>query len=127
MGELSALNLTGAHTHQHSERQYTAVTFTAFIVHIILSEHRFVEQLQNYLMQVSNLGYDYLDNDGSPFPSEYYGQRDDHGTGCAGEIAMVKNNNVCGVGVAYQSSITGEHILLTVLLNTVIVQVVIML
>ena len=79
-------------------------------------------------MQVSNLGYDYLDNDDSPFPSENNGERDDHGTGCAGEIAMVKNNGVCGVGVAYQSSITGEHILLlTVLLNTVIVQVVIML
>ena len=69
----------------------------------------YLQLSRNYLIQVGNLGYDYVDNDSSPFPAESSGQRDDHGTGCAGEIAMVKNNNVCGVGVAYHSSITGEH------------------
>jgi len=33
---------------------------------------------------------------------------EDHGTNCAGEIAMIKDNNICGVGVAYQSTITGS-------------------
>jgi len=62
----------------------------------------------SFSTQVISLGYDYLDDDPDPFPSVVFGQRHDHGTGCAGEIAMVKNNNVCGVGVAYHSSITGE-------------------
>ena len=62
------------------------------------------------ILQVRNLGYDYVDDDSNPFPIESSGQREDHGTSCAGEIAMVKNNGVCGVGVAYQSSITGGHI-----------------
>ena len=30
-----------------------------------------------------------------------------HGTSCAGEIAMVKNNE-CGVGVAYESEVAGR-------------------
>ena len=38
------------------------------------------------------------------------GERDSHGTSCAGIIAMEKNNNVCGVGVAYRARITGEFI-----------------
>ena len=58
-------------------------------------------------VQAASLGYDYADDDSNPFPVELFGQREDHGTSCAGEIAMVKNNGVCGVGVAYQSSITG--------------------
>ena len=28
-----------------------------------------------------------------------------HGTRCAGEIAMISNNGLCGVGVAYNSTI----------------------
>ena len=32
-----------------------------------------------------------------------------HGTRCAGEIAAVANNSVCGVGVAYEASIGGEQ------------------
>lgn len=31
-----------------------------------------------------------------------------HGTRCAGEIAAAKDNNICGVGVAYDSMIAGE-------------------
>ena len=49
-----------------------------------------------------------MDGDKDPFPPGPYGNCvGDHGTCCAGEIAMAKNNDVCGVGVAYQSSITG--------------------
>ena len=31
-----------------------------------------------------------------------------HGTRCAGEIAMVANNKICGVGVAYDAKLGGE-------------------
>ena len=33
-----------------------------------------------------------------------------HGTRCAGEVAAVANNGVCGVGIAYNASI-GETML----------------
>ncbi len=36
------------------------------------------------------------------------GVRDSHGTNVAGTIAMEKGNGVCGVGVAYNSLITGD-------------------
>jgi len=26
-----------------------------------------------------------------------------HGTRCAGEVAMVANNSICGVGIAYET------------------------
>ena len=32
-----------------------------------------------------------------------------HGTRCAGEIAMVANNGICGVGVAPDAGIGGEY------------------
>ena len=31
-----------------------------------------------------------------------------HGTRCAGEVAAVANNDICGVGVAYNAKIGGE-------------------
>ena len=34
--------------------------------------------------------------------------RSQHGTSVAGVIAMVKDNNKCGVGIAYNCTITGE-------------------
>jgi kexin len=36
---------------------------------------------------------------------------DYHGTRCAGEIAAVANNDICGVGVAYGSKVAGLRIL----------------
>ena len=73
--------------------------------HAVIQTHISVLAL---FVQAASLGYDYVDDDSNPFPVESSGQREDHGTSCAGEIAMVKDNGVCGVGVAYQSSITGE-------------------
>lgn len=32
-----------------------------------------------------------------------------HGTRCAGEVAAVANNGVCGVGVAYDAKIGGKR------------------
>ncbi len=54
------------------------------------------------------MDYDYVDDDSNPFP---VGESSDHGTYCAGAIAMVKSNGFCGVGVAYQSTITGMYVL----------------
>ena len=51
--------------------------------------------------------WDFNDNGQLPLPRLY---DDYHGTRCAGEIAAVKND-VCGVGVAYKSQVSGIRIL----------------
>lgn len=62
----------------------------------------------NYLhFQNSANSYDYYDNDDNANPGDSV---DSHGTSCAGEIAMVKSNGYCGVGVAYESQLAGRYI-----------------
>ncbi|GFS18540.1 proprotein convertase subtilisin/kexin type 7 [Elysia marginata] len=60
------------------------------------------------VMMLTNYNYkgswDLNDNDPDPSPS-YVKMSNHHGTRCAGEIAAVANNNVCGVGVAYGASV----------------------
>ncbi|KAG9246517.1 peptidase S8/S53 domain-containing protein [Calycina marina] len=51
--------------------------------------------------------WDFNDNTAEPKPRL---SDDKHGTRCAGEVSAVKNN-VCGVGVAYDSKIAGIRIL----------------
>lgn len=58
----------------------------------------------NYFAQGS---YDFNDHVSTPKPRL---SDDRHGTRCAGEIAAVKNN-VCGVGVAWDSKVAGIRIL----------------
>lgn len=58
----------------------------------------------NYFAEGS---YDFNDNSVEPKPRL---SDDRHGTRCAGEVAAVKNN-VCGVGVAWDSKIAGIRIL----------------
>lgn len=53
------------------------------------------------------LQFDFLDRDSNAFPVSIEGIRESHGTNVAGEVAMEKQNGVCGVGVAYNSFITG--------------------
>lgn len=54
----------------------------------------------------SSASWDFVDNDNDPTPTLYSGDEpDSHGTSCAGEIAMTKDNDKCGVGVAYKSKI----------------------
>ncbi|XP_077569097.1 furin (paired basic amino acid cleaving enzyme) a [Stigmatopora nigra] len=52
-------------------------------------------------------------NDGDPDPQPRYTQLNDnrHGTRCAGEVAAVANNGICGVGVAYNARIGGVRML----------------
>eukprot|EP00731_Ephydatia_muelleri_P010782 Em0005g1368a len=58
--------------------------------------------LKNY---IAPLGWNYLDGTSNPFPGETEGERDSHGTGCAGEVGMTKSNSYCGAGVAYNAGI----------------------
>ncbi|KAK7081334.1 Proprotein convertase subtilisin/kexin type 7 [Halocaridina rubra] len=53
--------------------------------------------------------YDINSDDSDPSPVKN-GERNEHGTRCAGEIAAVANN-VCGVGVAYRANISGIRVL----------------
>uniref|UniRef100_A0A669PKV4 furin n=1 Tax=Phasianus colchicus TaxID=9054 RepID=A0A669PKV4_PHACC len=52
-------------------------------------------------------------NDQDPDPQPRYTQMNDnrHGTRCAGEVAAVANNGICGVGVAYNARIGGVRML----------------
>lgn len=52
--------------------------------------------------------WDFNDNQKLPKPKLV---DDHHGTRCAGEIAAVKNNHYCGIGVAYGSKVSGIRIL----------------
>lgn len=47
-------------------------------------------------------------NDSDPTPDDYSSSEAYHGTSCAGEVAMIKDNGVCGVGVAYSSHVAGK-------------------
>ncbi|KAG6003283.1 hypothetical protein E4U21_002210 [Claviceps maximensis] len=58
----------------------------------------------NYFAEGS---YDFNDHDAVPAPEL---ADDRHGTRCAGEVAAVRND-VCGLGVAYESKIAGIRIL----------------
>ncbi|XP_063781932.1 furin [Pseudophryne corroboree] len=52
-------------------------------------------------------------NDQDPDPQPHYTQLNDnrHGTRCAGEVAAVANNGICGVGIAYNAKIGGVRML----------------
>ncbi|XP_063052653.1 furin (paired basic amino acid cleaving enzyme) b [Engraulis encrasicolus] len=52
-------------------------------------------------------------NDRDPDPQPRYTQLNDnrHGTRCAGEVAAMANNGICGVGMAYNARIGGVRML----------------
>ena len=54
--------------------------------------------------------FDLNSGDSDPSPN-YSKETNHHGTRCAGEIAAVANNGVCGVGVAYGARVSGIRIL----------------
>lgn len=58
-----------------------------------------------------NASFDVNDNDTDPHPRYDPTNENKHGTRCAGEIAMVANNQNCGVGVAFDSKIGGVRLL----------------
>ena len=80
-----------------------APNFVSYIILLIIRSCYIFTLFQN--AEVSN---DFLDEDGDIMPER---SRDNHGTSCAGIIAMAKNNGVCGVGVAYESQIAGKQMI----------------
>ena len=55
------------------------------------------------MLQAPQVAYDFIQNDQDPssgFPS--------HGTSVGGIIGSVKNNDVCGVGIAHEVNLGGE-------------------
>jgi len=55
--------------------------------------------------------YDFSSNDPYPYPRYTDDWFNSHGTRCAGEVAASRDNNVCGVGVAYDSLVAGIRML----------------
>lgn len=55
--------------------------------------------------------FDFSSNDPFPYPRYTDDWFNSHGTRCAGEISAARDNNICGVGVAYDSKIAGIRML----------------
>lgn len=62
----------------------------------------------NYNAQNS---YDFSSNDPYPYPRYTDDWFNSHGTRCAGEISSIRDNKICGVGVAYNSRVAGLRML----------------
>ncbi|XP_035256082.1 neuroendocrine convertase 2-like [Anguilla anguilla] len=62
----------------------------------------------NYNAEAS---FDFSSNDPYPYPRYTDDWFNSHGTRCAGEVSAVANNNICGVGVAYNSKVAGIRML----------------
>ena len=67
-------------------------------------DHENADLKENFSLEGS---YDFNEHKKLPTPALY---DDTHGTRCAGEVGAVKNN-VCGVGIAYESKVAGLRIL----------------
>jgi proprotein convertase subtilisin/kexin type 2 len=55
--------------------------------------------------------FDFSSNDRYPYPRYTDDWFNSHGTRCAGEVAAARDNNICGVGVAYDSMVAGIRML----------------
>ncbi|KAJ6652158.1 hypothetical protein lerEdw1_013142 [Lerista edwardsae] len=55
--------------------------------------------------------YDFNDNDPDPQPRYNSWDENRHGTRCAGEVAAIANNVVCGAGIAYKAKIGGKELI----------------
>lgn len=59
----------------------------------------------------ADASYDFSSNDPYPYPRYTDTWFNSHGTRCAGEVSAARDNNVCGVGVAYGSMVAGLRML----------------
>ncbi|KAH0514665.1 Neuroendocrine convertase 2 [Microtus ochrogaster] len=57
----------------------------------------------------SDASYDFSSNDPYPYPRYTDDWFNSHGTRCAGEVSAAASNNICGVGVAYNSKVAGSQ------------------
>lgn len=80
-------------------------------------KHKDLEQNYDPLASYDLNANDYGKNNVTGFyiilldPTPTMDEFNKHGTRCAGEVAMLANNSVCGVGVAYDSKIGGVRML----------------
>ncbi|KOX71066.1 Neuroendocrine convertase 2 [Melipona quadrifasciata] len=70
----------------------------------------FLEDSKRNLL-VCFASYDFSSNDPYPYPRYTDDWFNSHGTRCAGEVAAARDNDVCGVGVAYDSKVAGIRML----------------
>ena len=63
------------------------------------------------MLQDANASYDVNNLDLDPQPRYDMLDSNRHGTRCAGEVAAVANNGICGVGIAFDSKIGGVRML----------------
>lgn len=99
-GDYSCLNL-GSH------RESVSVLLLNCFTLLATGLANEISLLYAVTLQISSIHNDFLDHDTNPFPESRKGVRDSHGTHCAGVVGMEKGNSKCGVGVAYNSFITG--------------------
>ncbi|KAK6182018.1 hypothetical protein SNE40_009787 [Patella caerulea] len=59
----------------------------------------------------ADASYDFSSDDPYPYPRYTDTWFNSHGTRCAGEVSAARDNNVCGVGVAYGSKVAGLRML----------------
>jgi len=83
------------------------ITITTIILVILGLEWTHADLNANYNPAGS---FDLNSGDDDPMPDSSKATNH-HGTRCAGEIAAVANNHVCGVGVAYGARVSGIRIL----------------
>lgn len=62
----------------------------------------------NYNAEAS---FDFSSNDQFPYPRYTDDWFNSHGTRCAGEVASKRDNDICGVGIAYDSKVAGIRML----------------
>ena len=65
------------------------------------------------MTQDSSASYNYIESVTDPSPYSIF---DSHGTSCAGEIGMARDNSYCGVGIAYNCKLGGEFFRLLLVL-----------
>ena len=70
-------------------------------------EHNHPDLINNY---DSSASYDMNDEDPDPYPNEL-DAINSHGTRCCGQIAMARNNGVCGIGIAFNARIGAVRML----------------
>ncbi|XP_056636868.1 neuroendocrine convertase 1-like isoform X1 [Diorhabda sublineata] len=71
-------------------------------------EYTHDDLIENYDSEIS---WDCNEDDNDPFPRMDESKSNNHGTRCAGEIAMSANNRKCGVGIAFGAKIGGIKML----------------
>lgn len=77
-----------------------------FCLHVLNLFFHLLSLSLSYFVQDPAASYDINGNDSDPMPQDNGDNK--HGTRCAGEVAAVANNNICGVGVAYKANIGGK-------------------